>query len=74
MLDHTREQTPGLFGANFIMRFVDSDLAHLVIRAAAQHAKVVECFYTDPNPLLIETMVSLSVSWQIPGTVTATLF
>jgi hypothetical protein len=56
------------------MRFVDSDLAHLVIRAAAQHAKVVECFYTDPDPLLIETMVSLSVSWQIPGTVTATLF
>ena len=34
MLENTREQTAGVFGANFIMRFVEPDLAHETVRAA----------------------------------------
>ena len=67
MLENTREQTAGVFGANFIMRFVEPDLAHETVRAAAEHANVVEFFYTDPDPALIEIAHSEGAlaCWQI---------
>ena len=67
MLDYTREQTSGVFGANFIMRWVDPDLAHKTVRVAAEHANVVEFFYTDPDPALIEIVHSESAlaCWQV---------
>ena len=66
-LDKTRAKTSGAIGANFIMRFVDPTLAHESVAAAAARAKVVDFFYTDPDPALIEivhTAGSLAC-WQI---------
>lgn len=54
VLDDLREQTAGVFGANFIMRFVDPGLAKESVAAAASRAKVVEFFYSDPDPTLVE--------------------
>ena len=67
MLDNTREQTSGVFGANFIMKGVEPELAHETVRAAAEHAKVVEFFYTDPDPALIEIVHSKGAlaCWQV---------
>lgn len=67
MLDNTREQTSGVFGANFIMKWVEPELAHETVRAAAEHAKVVEFFYTDPDPALIEIVHSEGAlaCWQV---------
>src|SRR6266498_522847 len=67
MLDSTRKQTSGVFGANFIMKWVEPVLAYETVRAAAQHAKVVEFFYTDPDPALIEIVHSggALACWQV---------
>ncbi len=67
MLGKTREQTSGVFGANFIMRHVKPDLAHETVRVAAEHARVVEFFYTDPDPALIEIVHSEGAlaCWQV---------
>jgi len=67
MLNDTREQTSGVFGANFIMRWVDPDLAPETVRTAAQHANVVEFFFTDPDPTLIEIVhgEGALACWQI---------
>ena len=67
MLDSTRAQTAGAFGANFIMRFVDPDLAHELIRTAAKHARVVEVFYSDPDPVMIEIVHNEGAlaCWQV---------
>lgn len=67
MLDNTREQTSGVFGANFVMHWVEPELAHETVRAAAQRAKVVEFFYTDPDPALIEIVHSEGAlaCWQV---------
>lgn len=67
MLEYTRERTSGVFGANFIMKWVEPELAHETVRAAAQFAKVVEFFYTDPDPALIEIVHSEGTlaCWQV---------
>jgi NAD(P)H-dependent flavin oxidoreductase YrpB (nitropropane dioxygenase family) len=67
MLERTREQTSGVFGANFIMKWVEPELAHETVRAAAKHANVVEFFYTDPDAALIEIVHAEGAlaCWQI---------
>ena len=67
MLGKTRELTSGVFGANFIMKHVEPDLAPEIIRAAAEHAKVIEFFYTEPDPALIEIVHSEGelACWQV---------
>jgi NAD(P)H-dependent flavin oxidoreductase YrpB (nitropropane dioxygenase family) len=67
VLDDLREQTSGIFGVNFIMRFVDPALAHEVVAVAAARANVVEFFYTDPDPSLIEIVHAggALACWQI---------
>lgn len=67
ILKQTRELTSGAFGANFIMRGVDPDLAHETIRAAAENAPVVEFFYSDPDPALIEIVHAQGALafWQV---------
>jgi nitronate monooxygenase len=67
MLAYTRSQTEGVFGANFIMSFVDPNLADETVRTAAQHANVVEFFYTEPDPALIEIVhdEGALACWQI---------
>ena len=67
MLDDTRDQTNGVFGANFIMKWIDPDLAHETVRVSAERARVVEFFYTDPDPALIEIVHAAGAlaCWQV---------
>jgi NAD(P)H-dependent flavin oxidoreductase YrpB (nitropropane dioxygenase family) len=67
MLERTREQTSGVFGANFIMKWVEPVLAHKTVKAAAEHANVVEFFYTDPDAALIEIVHAAGAlaCWQV---------
>jgi nitronate monooxygenase len=67
LLDTVRAQTARPFGANFIMRFVDPALAHESVAIAAARAKVVEFFYTDPDPTLVEIVHAggALACWQV---------
>lgn len=67
LLDATRAQTRRVFGANFIMRFVDPALAHECIAVAAAKARVVEFFYSDPDSTLIELVHARGAlaCWQV---------
>lgn len=73
-LDETRHRTTGVFGANFIYPgLVDETTGKLdpefagVVEAAASRARVVEFFYGDPDPSLIEIAHAggALVSWQV---------
>jgi len=50
LLDEVAERTPRPFGANFILRWLDREAVAL----AAARARVVEFFYGDPDPALVE--------------------
>ena len=67
MLDDTRERTAGVFGANLIMKWIEPDLAHETVRVAAERARVVEFFYTDPDPILVDIVHSEGAlaCWQV---------
>jgi len=67
MLDSVRQQTSGVFGANFIMHIVEPALAHESVAAAAARVKVVDFFYTEPDPALIEIVHSKGAlaAWQV---------
>ena len=67
ILETTRTQTSGVFGANFIMKWVEPELAHETVRAAAEYAQVVEFFYSDPDPVLVEIVHSEDAlaCWQV---------
>lgn len=66
-LDIVRAKTSGAIGANFLMPFVDPTLAHKCVAAAAARVRVVDFFYTDPDPVLIETVHAAGAlaSWQV---------
>lgn len=49
-LDELREQTGGTFGVNFLMPFVD----RAAVEGAARKARLVEFFYGDPDPSLVD--------------------
>ena len=53
-LDRAREQTAGPIGAHFFVPFVDPGLARESVAAAAERARVVDFFYADPDPALVE--------------------
>ena len=73
-LDEVRLKTSGAFGANFIVPGlvdettgkVDPEFAG-VVEAAASRARVVEFFYGDPDPSLVETAHEggALVCWQV---------
>ena len=67
MLDETRELTSGVYGANFIMKWVDPNLAHQTVKTAAAHSPIVEFFYTEPDSALVEIVHSEGAlaAWQI---------
>ncbi|MEZ4863678.1 MAG: nitronate monooxygenase [Caldilineaceae bacterium] len=67
VLNDLRKQISGVFGANFIMRFVDPAVAVDVVAVAASKANVVEFFYTDPDPTLIEIVHAggALACWQV---------
>lgn len=49
-IDETAARTSGPFGVNFLIPFLDRD----AVVIAAQKARVVEFFYGDPDPELVE--------------------
>ncbi len=63
MLDELREKTKGIFGVNFLMPFLDRDC----VAVAAERARVVEFFYGDPDPTVIEMVHAggALASWQV---------
>jgi NAD(P)H-dependent flavin oxidoreductase YrpB (nitropropane dioxygenase family) len=67
LLETARQQTTEVVGANFIMRFVDPALARVSVAAAAARAKVVEFFYSDPDPALVELVHAQGAlaCWQV---------
>lgn len=67
ILDGLREQTTGVFGANFILRFVDPARARESVASAAERAKVVEFFYSYPDASLVEIVHTAGAlaCWQI---------
>lgn len=67
MLDNTRKQTSGVFGANFIIVGAEPNLVRETVRVAAEQARVVEFFYADPDPALIEIVHSVGAlaCWQV---------
>lgn len=66
-LDSTRELTTGTFGANFILRFMEPELVAETVSVAAERARVVEFFYSDPDPLLVEIVHAAGAlaCWQV---------
>src|SRR5438105_13727153 len=73
-LDETRKLTSGVFGANFLVPGlvddatgkVDPEFAG-VVEAAASRARVVDFFYGDPDPALVDAVHAggALVSWQV---------
>ena len=66
-LDQLRAQTTGTIGANFIMRFVEPAEAHAHVAAAAARVNVVEFFYSEPDPVLVEIVHTAGclACWQV---------
>jgi nitronate monooxygenase len=63
LLDAVAAQTRGVFGANFLMPFVD----RACVEVAAAKARVVEFFYGDPDPDLVALAHrgGALVGWQV---------
>ncbi len=53
-LDRIREQTVGPVAANFILLHVDPAEVNESVSAAAARARVVDFFYTDPDPAIVD--------------------
>lgn len=66
-LDLAHEKTSGAIGANFLLHIVDPAQAQKYVATAAARARVVDFFYTDPDPVLIETVHAAGAlaSWQV---------
>jgi nitronate monooxygenase len=63
VLDELPKETPGAFGVNFLVPFLDRQC----VAVAARRSSLVEFFYGDPDPDLVEHVHSFGtpVSWQI---------
>ncbi len=59
-------RTGGAFGANFLMPFVDRD----AVATASDKARLVEFFYGDPDPSLVDVVHAggALAAWQIGST------
>jgi NAD(P)H-dependent flavin oxidoreductase YrpB (nitropropane dioxygenase family) len=66
-LDAAREKGSGAIGANFVLPLVDPATVHECVATAAARARVVDFFYADPDPALIEIVHAAGAlaSWQI---------
>jgi nitronate monooxygenase len=62
-IDNLKELTSQPFGVNFLMPFLDRDC----VKVAASKSKLVEFFYGDPDPSLIEIVHDggALACWQI---------
>ena len=54
MLDAARETAAGPVGANFFVSVADPELTRESVAAAAERARVIDFFYADPEPALID--------------------
>jgi len=63
MLQDLRRRTRGIFGAGFLMPFLDRDC----VAVAAQNARVVEFFYAAPEASLVEIVHAHGAlaGWQV---------
>lgn len=63
LLDELPEQSPGAFGVNFLVPFLDRQC----VSVAARRVGLVEFFYGDPDPDLVAHVHDLGarVSWQV---------
>jgi nitronate monooxygenase len=63
VLDEVARRTPGVFGVNFLMPFLDLDAVDL----AARRVPLVEFFYGEPDAALVERVHAhgARVSWQV---------
>lgn len=66
-LDRLRAQTAGVFGANLIMHAVAPELAHETVAVAAARARVVDFFYSEPDPVLVDIVHAAGAlaCWQV---------
>src|SRR5512140_802701 len=57
------QRTRGVFGVNFLMPFLDRD----VVPLAASAARIVEFFYGEPDPALVDVVHAggALASWQV---------
>jgi NAD(P)H-dependent flavin oxidoreductase YrpB (nitropropane dioxygenase family) len=67
VLDEMRQQTSGAIGANLLGPDADSEEDRAFIRAAASRARVVDFFWADPDPTLVEIVHAggALASWQV---------
>lgn len=67
MLAAIAARTQAPFGANFILNFMDPDTIRECVAAAAGGARVVEFFYSAPDPVLVATAHEggALVGWQV---------
>ena len=62
-IDEVRSRTRGVLGVNFLMPFLDA----ACVEVAATQADLVEFFYADPDPALVDRVHAHGalVSWQV---------
>jgi nitronate monooxygenase len=62
-IDEVRSRTGGVIGVNFLMPFLDV----ACVEVAASKVRLVEFFYADPDPALVERVHAHGalVSWQV---------
>ena len=67
VLDSARTQTAGAIGANFIIAGVDPAVAREWAAAAAPRVRVVEFFWADPDPVLVNIVHAAGAlaCWQV---------
>ena len=67
LLDTVKVSSPGAIGANFIMHGVDPARAEESVATAAAKVRVVDFFYTSPDPALVSIVHSAGAlaSWQV---------
>lgn len=67
ILDDLAERTPGVFGSNIVVRYVEPDQLYPLITIVAQRSRVVDFFYSDPDPALVELVHAAGAlaSWQV---------
>ena len=66
-LDQARQLSAGPIGAHFFLLVTDPDSAPESVAAAAERAPVVDFFYADPDPNLVDIAHAAGalVSWQV---------
>jgi nitronate monooxygenase len=67
ILDDLAEHTPGVVGGNIIVRYVDPERLHELVATVAQRSRVVDFFYSDPDPALVQLVHDQGAlaCWQV---------